>query len=921
MEVFDVSALDLHGRDVQEVLSDLAVAIRGFSACALALVASCTLRDVSLKFVKAMFRWRRRVINLTQNPRVGVNRLLDGFKAMSVWIQWKKMHSSSNPRPPSLPKFWWGGEDPTAGGGRLPVPKGLAACPELSPVRDAFLVPLDVDLTREQSWRLGQLLMFARGLPAGNAEKVKGAMSAHAEMLHNRAAGPWEDHLEEVEERAFKLAERHASAFKVEQSHLSLTFSAELDRTIREGGKAYQFKDTWVESLRHTFDFTPLRGKSLRTITNQKVYIPLTAARWPIARVFFTEGYEDPRVTLGSVLGGECVLTLDLAALTRKGHVELGGSVLAGLPLWEEGDLSSSSAVAGEVPLTARAHPLPENGWKIRIITIPEGSYSRTQQAARHWFQDNLERADLRVGIGFKAANKLWAMLKGGNKALRSLPSLFTERESLSADTSSCTDSSSLRSCRAVLAGYLAGLESKGVSVPPLITLGANLMCSPHRFLYKNPDTGELEASEGEHQTGVMMGEELSFIIMTLQNLILDDIITEAETEEHELVEDLTVAGLLSAIIGDDYVRLFCKEPRLYQESAFRLFSWKMSLGKHGVSRTNLQLAEESAWKPREGKTYTKEDVVKIKYLVPPAMGDTGDVPAWVGRGSALSQALSYQNLDWGGPRWPQPLQALSVAMFCNSNHLPKEIPLAASLPITMGGVNFPTSYSMATVLRRTGMDMLFAPVMGLGDADLRKTLGTFAAMHSLRGTGKGVAPPVRNLESYFEVGDIREEFQPRSEYPCTLWGLRKWLALQPETPELHKVTVGGALVSSDILTDEFLAESEWVKASALEANEERKATLTDIFLMEEPPVRGGYYPKLASIPAKISRVLHSVHRKVGRVRKDMTSWRDMCRKAYSLGDLGRRLAIMAPDLVVRKDSLFAGLYASTFPWTLRFKG
>lgn len=771
-----------------------------------------------------------------------------------------------------------------------------------------------------------QFLAARRGLPPGDQGVCEEALRKHCEMLHSKAPGRWEDNLTEVSSAARNLATKHAKYYRKVGSHVSARTSASLETSRQHGGKVTDLVAIWERSRTEVVVIPTTT--SVSDFSGDVLY--LGRGRRTISEIYLgnqeaVPGNPSLSDSLRSELGGRLVVTMALIDLHREGLISFVDPVLKGYPFWTKGRLGPGSITPTGVSPRSRVICLPEEGWKARVLAVPSTSYSILGQAARHWLQDNLVEAEPRVGIGFQSAHKLWDLCK---RVTRNQVTEFRDLPSVSADISNCTDSSSLRTSTTLMTSYLRRLEELGVSVPSVVWLMTYLTAVPHTFEY--PD-GWTTSQERPHQTGVMMGEHLSFIIMVLQNLTIDDRITL--DEQSERAGALHSSGVFTAIVGDDYVRLFTSEWSEYSRLAADWYSWTTSPGKHGASRQCVQLAEEFGY---VSDRITKQDVVKVKYVTVPGPNQSKETAAWVGRAQALTKALWWASRDGH-------LSDVSARVLIDSfrqvNRL-KSIPLVATLPQPLGGMLFPTMRSVQTVLRRTGLRTAVTRLLGQSQSSLSTYLQSLTGCVKVRGSGKGNMVPsrARELALLVRAKPVVRKHTPTVERtsewtflstqmnlgalagPFSRTDLSMFLAAQPSTPNAVRRTRGTQVVVTDEWLEQWVQERGLVSLSDLVAQTERLDVLADLL---SNPVRDRSMssPALDGLPGRIWRILRTLDAD----QMDADSWEfckerltHLTRKGFESLDLGVR--ILLEDLYVGERSPSALLFEGSFSWSFRYR-
>jgi hypothetical protein len=708
--------------------------------------------------------------------------------------------------------------------------------------------------------------------------------------------------------------------------------------SVNDGGKNEEMMAAWDRSRERIIPLGNYASRTLVDSTGQKIYIPRTElGSFSLAELYLwdTEDRKNFNITLETTLecelGGPLILSIAVQELVRKGHLSLRGSILADVPLWEPecGVHPEDRMVLGEIPIPARVVTLPEEGWKGRTLSIPPWAYALLSACARHWFQANLLAAEPRVGVGFEAAYKLWDSVKN----LGRFPTGWLKYPHVSGDVSQCTDSTSLVVHLALLQAYLGRMQEKGVTIPTCVWASVSLLCSSHIFTYPG-DGGGVYTVEGDHVTGVMMGEGLSFIAMLLQNLTLDEYVSTIEREMAIPGTELPIVARpegLTDIVGDDYLRKFCTQPRLYSQTAWEWYSWRMSKGKNGVSYTCLQLAEEwgyarpfdylteSELKAPYGRHISKQDVIKIKYFAVPGSASSKDTPAWVGRCRPLSQ-----HMDWC-PDIRKDYKALLCDAFRRSyRDIPRDIPLAWTLPGVLGGIHYPTTRTVHCILRKMKLDRKICILLGLPSWELQATLQRLAAYHQPYGTNKGVViPRFRDLDLMLG-GFARTPSAEFSHRPVLTDSVQRFLISNPSelAPRMgwRWSASLGTLAPSLEQVDAYMRTLDYVPVSQIDSHALRRETLR-LLVTGQTRERSDLAPRHGRSAASIlARILEGVNR-----RNPLTAegwefvkekWATIYSPAKTPMELANKLAYVQGFAYVKRDSAYAAFFVETYPWS-----
>jgi len=430
-----------------------------------------------------------------------------------------------------------------------------------------------------------------------------------------------------------------------------------------------------------------------------------------------------------------------------------------------------------------------------------------------------------------------------------------------------------------------------------------------------------------------MMGEGLSFVLMVLQNLILDELLLEKHALE-DGVEDTEYTlrvrtGGLTAVVGDDYLRLFVG-PRFtdYEHEAFRLFSWRVSAGKHGGSLHSLQLAEEFGYirEPTGTRPYqklaVKQDTVKIKYLAVPGPNASKDVPAWVGRAKALTSHMEWAVRDGH-------LSEGSARFLCDrfravAGHDSVRIPAVAALPPVMGGMLYPTRKSLKALLHLTCFDRNFAVVIAQGSGARSGTMARLSSLNVPHGTAKGVTPP--HVEIIEEgLPDVTEDYSPGQSAPVTWITLARHYRNDPRIPKASQKwlnKVDGVLPSREQVA--AVAEAEgMISLSSVKMATMRREVLVELMLREEY-VRAALVVRFGSMAPRIKWIMRSVSNATPLTGDGyhlaLEEWRTLVNSAEgSYSELSTILSFFLTELWIPLRE-WEDILPGDFPWSYRLQ-
>jgi hypothetical protein len=469
--------------------------------------------------------------------------------------------------------------------------------------------------------------------------------------------------------------------------------------TVKDGGRGKEIRDT----LNIYFSYVPSEDEEIETPFGP-LCCPAGMERW---RYWCrkTPYLHYPEVKFGEPIPEEVFAEQNIY---YQGFDEaIGNQILAISYLcyisWTESGL----------PIPCRVLTVPEPGGKARIVTTGPFWLNTLQQSVAHTMKSVLKyHPSCRSSL--QKTDQAWqAMYLFSNKQY---PEDF---ECLSSDLSEATDHLPKRVAECLLSGFARGIGLRS----KLLEISIDLISRNREFVL--PDDVSLKQARG-----VMMGEPLTKVVLTLLNLFV---------EESAMREYLEVTGGSDYksppwrsyhIGGDDHLGVGPPKYLRYITKNHIKCGSKISAGKHGQSKTVVKYCEKVIdvrnllSKPFDVRTINDStesyeaspfiDSIKVRLLSPltKAFDVSADRNVAIGKGLSLGRTLKWMNVDHFPTKW---LRMVRDRFFQRMGSL---LPDRTSglywqlfLPVYWGGLNLyieeelPTVYAKVPQLTKSIME------------------------------------------------------------------------------------------------------------------------------------------------------------------------------------------------------------------------
>lgn len=362
------------------------------------------------------------------------------------------------------------------------------------------------------------------------------------------------------------------------------------------------------------------------------------------------------------------------------------------------------SKVTGSVK--ARVTAQPEEGWKVRIITLTDLSVSLIGSTCRHLLDPVLLSADPQIKIGLRSKVKLYDSLVFLN-GMKHMGISTAEVNNLhyrygtSADLQTATDTPRRSTIGSVFEGWLAVIPDDH-PCRSLLILGICLATLDRDF--------EMPSgySSPEHHCGIMMGEGLSGIFLNTASLIVRAVVEELATAFPEIenlgedeVDDFirrkseqlqsfldnfrSVTGLNSSQSGDDLYLLSQELRSPFLRVLYRMMGFQPSSNTWFESSQYVTFCEEHAVRTYDSNGWTFVDTVKPRLF----NIESPDPEVITSRIRQVSNTLGYRK-DTSLIRKLVPLVNRMLELCPEVSNTLRRYNVPAGLPGWLGGIDHP---------------------------------------------------------------------------------------------------------------------------------------------------------------------------------------------------------------------------------------
>nr|QED42934.1 putative RdRp [Monilinia narnavirus H] len=652
------------------------------------------IRNYKIWFLNFAFAGRHKTITKRDGTKKRIlvptnfDRLLLGLKKIAGWLQWACLSDMKDHNDPAPPVPYWIGYHSQTGSHELVWFGG-----HLSRYRSILI---DLQFTDRELANLCQIRTFGRALPCPTRNLCNEAFAEQLNILSVEKKTPPEV-LRIVRQFANELGKKLNVREMPLHTHVSVSTSGCFERSQTEGGLA-SVGSEWInildiplnEVLVGPYQVLPGSFSELHSLPDYMSRFPSIIdirdvygeLLFPRPKSFYalgvglkSLGLKKKNTTLLHYLyGGAGLSTMRRKASKFLGEEALpsttGKSMLlvASSLAYRQGEFISDMGYnvnmeflhVGSLRIPFVTGPVMRRHMIYRPISMPKvkldclaepGAKTRPLGKNQAWFTivtramrfmaEPIIARDGRARIGLRSTNKMWSFLK----FLKEKGPSYDDPIAQSSDLKSATDLIPLDVLEAIWSGFLRSLPK---SHPfwvfyGLITCKRSMFkASKFKFLeFKYPD-GTL------NQRGSFMGEPMSFLTLTLVNLLVEDISDYYYCNPKvPLWSQPSYFGSQQdpcCICGDDVAALRNNIRRItvfktVMLALSMLFSWK-----DGMSRRIIIFCEDHALLTGRGTQFKIEyiDVIKSRLLTTMSRDHSENRSSILGKGRMLSNQLDY---------------------------------------------------------------------------------------------------------------------------------------------------------------------------------------------------------------------------------------------------------------------------------------
>jgi len=676
------------------------------------------------------------------------------WKKFSVILRWKALQSLTDA--PEIPEDFPGFGDERNNLSELPA-VWRELCPWLLGVWDRGVV------SKAESTRLLHLVT-GRNFPAGDKHTREASLRKHAETLSSkpsitgvRAA---------LLRRISVLFGRSVRELKPKNfkslGHLSLTSSASIDSSVKEGGRAAEIAVKFRIWAKHVPD------RSVRELTwfGRPYLLVAGRPRWqtmcrdePVHEPHHEFGestesmvldfenfkYEDPLYGLDAVTGYQLLQWALEEGLANRG--------LQGSPYKDD----NSPLLVGTTAPSIKASAIGEPGAKSRVVTVGEDWLTIFLQPFSHHLL-GMAKLHPSVTAGLTRGWQLYEWVKG----LRNAGPVTNQTTwNLSSDLSQATDFCTHEYSSKMVEGFIEGVGEQGSDY---LKVSTGLLCSGRR--YENAILDNVRDTLTTR--GILMGDPGAKLVLTLHNICAEweaffrHQLGKLNCSDQELLLYLsehkgaaTVKWRHFACSGDDHIGQgplpYLKRITLNHSQNQMSVSWSQNfLSSRGAFYCEemfftVGLRKDEIWgvqEPLHKREYLRTphiDAMKVRLFSPCSKECEGkDEP-----NPAIGKARQMQGmLAWLGGGF-EAMVPMASARF--EQRMESFLPTLLStryLPVKLGGIGSPSFHRSPTELRKIFAEetpwIVLQSIKEVFDGDagllVRRCLANFATNARARG-------------------------------------------------------------------------------------------------------------------------------------------------------------------------------------------
>jgi hypothetical protein len=619
---------------------------------------------------------------------------------------------------------------------------------------------LNSDIDKQLAERFAHL-SSSRQLPTGDRNSEKSALDGFFRNIE--AEYSISDHdIHRLREVSTRIGEKCLSFGKVTTyPHISLGVAGSYYATTKDGGRGKEIREALMEIL------------TVRPVVDESISTPFGVLRCPEGEERWRYWCrEDPYTWYKDTPFGS---PIEEEVFAEQNLYFQGFDEAIGSQIFVVSYLEYLRFKRQNLPIPCRCLTVPEPGYKSRIVTTGPFWLNTLQQGLSHYCKDILKNHPSSRS-SLQKTDQAWQSLY-----LMSNKQYPEGSACLSSDLKEATDHVPKVVAVQLLLGFLQGVGL----CPPSRDLVIDLIQMDREFV--------TDYDFSLKQTrGIMMGEPITKSILTLLNLVVEELAMRDHLGIGVMKKFFTSPKWRTYHIGgDDHIAIGPVEYLKRITANHLIFGSKISEGKHGISRNLVFYTEkviflknlwENSFDVRRINDSTEAyrtspftDSVKVRLLSPliKSMEVISDRNVAIGKGLSLGRSIKWLNPDHFSIKWRKMVRA---RFFQRMGSL---LPDRSSgvfwqllLPIAWGGLDlyFPDEVEeiIGKIPLLTKSIMLLEVIRDPRAFSQRKLLSKLLSNYSFRGfklKESEVAAMRSHIETVITQLPIKYWWELRSEY------------------------------------------------------------------------------------------------------------------------------------------------------------